>query len=109
MSDFPKGGDTAVTRAWLDKKGFLGIFIGWKADVIMGQDKADILSAVTGENGLKLWGFLNTARRTATSNIYFLPSIPFDLTGSTGSVMQQSTTQAVPHQQNTREEEECGF
>lgn len=63
MSDFPKGGGIEETRAWLDKKGFLGVFEGWEADAILGLEKSDILSGVPGENGLKLWGFLNTARQ----------------------------------------------
>ncbi len=65
MSDFPKGGDIQDTRAWLDKEGFVDVFKGsWKADAILGLDKSDILSFVPGEDGLKLWGFLNTARQT---------------------------------------------
>jgi len=27
MNDFPKGGDVSATRAWLDKKGFGGLFV----------------------------------------------------------------------------------
>ena len=64
MSDFPKGGDISSTRTWLDKKGFTGFFDGWEADAILGLDKTDIQTSVPGENGLKLWGFLNTARQT---------------------------------------------
>ena len=64
MSDFPKGGDISSTRAWLDKKGFAGVFLEWEADAIFGLDKTDILTSVPGENGLKLWGFLSTARQT---------------------------------------------
>ncbi len=64
MSDFPKGGDISSTRAWLDNEGFIGFFDGWKADAILGLDKTDIQTSVPGENGLKLWGFLNTARQT---------------------------------------------
>jgi hypothetical protein len=36
MSDFPTGGDMKVTRAWLDENGFHDIFVGWKADAILG-------------------------------------------------------------------------
>ncbi len=62
MSDYPKGGDIQATRDWLDKESFAGVFSGWKADAILGLEKSDILSSVPGENGLKLWGFLKTAR-----------------------------------------------
>lgn len=62
MSDYPKGGDIQTTRKWLDKEGFTGVFQGWKADAILGLDKDDIRDEVPGENGRKLWGFLNTAR-----------------------------------------------
>jgi len=65
MSDFPKGGDIGATRTWLDRKGFDGIFVGWKADAILGLEKSDVLTVLPGENGLKLWGFLNTARQQA--------------------------------------------
>ena len=64
MSDYPKGGDVDLTRTWLDSEGFVGFFSSWKADAILGLDKTDILNFVPGENGLKLWGFLNTARQT---------------------------------------------
>ena len=62
MSDFPKGGDIDTTRVWLNKEGFNEFFDGWKADAILGLDKTDIISIVPGERGLKLWGFMNTAR-----------------------------------------------
>jgi hypothetical protein len=61
MSDFPKGGDLEATRTWLDKEGFTDAFTGWKADALLGLEKADILAAVPND-GLKLWGLLNTAR-----------------------------------------------
>ena len=61
MSDFPKGGDVGATRAWLDRKGFVGLFVGWEADAIIGLERGDVL-ANGGENGLMLWGLLNTAR-----------------------------------------------
>lgn len=74
MSDFPKGGGIEETRAWLDKKGFLGVFEECEADAILGLDKADIITIVPGQNGLKLWGFLNTARQQSCKSIveYFL-------------------------------------
>ena len=67
MSDFPKGGDVQATRAWLDLKGFQGVFENWKADAILGLEETHILNAFpagSGDKGLKLWGFLNTARQT---------------------------------------------
>jgi len=43
-------------------------FIGnWKADAILGLERDDIMMAVPVENGLKLWGFLNTARRSTAA------------------------------------------
>jgi hypothetical protein len=63
MSDFPRGADLKVTRAWLDENGFNGIFIGWKADDILGLGRTDIFSEVSGLEGYRLWGFLNMARR----------------------------------------------
>ena len=62
MSDFPIGGDSIATRAWLDKKGFRNVFNGFEAESIMGLDKDDIISMVSGDNGLRLWGLLNTAK-----------------------------------------------
>ncbi len=73
MSDYPKGGDIASTRAWLDKEGFVGFFDGWEADSILGLEKTDILASVPGEHGLKLFGFLNTARQTAGKRTTVLP------------------------------------
>ena len=64
MSDFPKGGDIEATRAWLDKKLFENIFVGWEADAILGLERSDVL-AQGGDNALMLWGLLNTARMTA--------------------------------------------
>ena len=72
MTDFPRGGDIAATRAWLDTKGFTGIFVGWAADAILGLERADVNTMVSGENGLKLWGFLNTARATGTFAYFML-------------------------------------
>ena len=68
MSDFPKGGDIKATRAWLDKEGFEGVFVGWKADALLGLEERHIL-AHGGENGLMLWGLLNTAR-ISTGNFF---------------------------------------
>ena len=62
MSDFPKSGDAEATRVWLDKKGFVDMFKGWEADAIIGLSEENILSLVPEENGLRLWGLLNTAR-----------------------------------------------
>ena len=64
MSDYPKGGDIASTRAWLDKKGFIGIFNNWEADAILGLPEEKIMVKVPGERGEILWGFLNTASQT---------------------------------------------
>ncbi len=69
MSDFPRGGDVEATRAWLDKKGFEGLFVGWMADALFGADKEDILIEAGEDAGEMLWGFLNTARIT-TSTFY---------------------------------------
>ncbi len=54
MSDYPKGGDIPTTRAWLDRKGFNGVLVGWGADAILGLEKPDILQM---EDGLRLWGY----------------------------------------------------
>jgi hypothetical protein len=62
MSDYPHRGDAAATREWLDKEGFTGFFVGWKADALLGIEKEDIIKIV-GETGLMLWGLLNTARQ----------------------------------------------
>lgn len=66
MSDFPKGGDIEATRRWLDREGFHGLFTNWKADAILGTEKADLIAQVGNEGeGLRLWGFLNTARQSS--------------------------------------------
>jgi hypothetical protein len=72
MSDFPIGGNVQATRAWLDRKGFLDVFLDWEADSLIGSEKTDILDICTtkGQDGLKLWGYLNTAR--VVSNGKFL-------------------------------------
>ena len=64
MSDFPRGGDIEATRTWLDKEGFQGLFVGWKADALLGADKAYILKKAGEDAGEMLWGLLNTARIT---------------------------------------------
>jgi len=64
MSNFPKGGNLKATRDWLDEEGFTNVLVGWKADAILGLEKVDVCNLVPGENGMKLWGFLNTARLT---------------------------------------------
>jgi len=65
-SDFPKCGGIEATRAWLDKHGFEGKFIGWKADKILGLERTDIPD-LGGEKGLMLFSLINTARRTTGS------------------------------------------
>ena len=80
MSDYPKGGDVASTRAWLDKKGFTETFVRWEADAILGLSEERILSKVPGERGEMLWGFLNTARQTTgKTSIICSHSSPFAL------------------------------
>lgn len=69
MSTFPFGGDVKATRAWLDKKGFDGLLTGWKADAIIGLNEPQVLSVVPGENGLRLCGYLQTARNQGASHI----------------------------------------
>ena len=73
MSDFPKCGDIEATRAWLDKEGFEGLFVGWKADAILGLEERHVL-AQGGDKALMLWGLLNTARMAGgTLFISFIP------------------------------------
>ena len=69
MSDFPKGGDVAITRVWLDKKGFAELFVGWEADAILGADKIDIIEMAGKDEGRRLWGFINIARQHCNSII----------------------------------------
>ena len=71
MSNFPKGGDIEATRAWLDREGFEGIFVGWKADAILGADKAYILKKAGEDAGERLWGLLNTAKGPTGTVIRF--------------------------------------
>jgi hypothetical protein len=72
MSDFPKGGDVGVTRAWLEKEGFSDVFIGniWKAadDALLGKVdefiKSKFPSTEEGQERAEvLCGLLNTARQ----------------------------------------------
>ena len=53
MADFPKGGDIAATRAWVDRKGLERIFVGSKADSNLGLEKRYVL-AHGGEKALIL-------------------------------------------------------
>ena len=67
MSDFPKGGDVQATRAWLDLKGFQGVFENWEADALLGKPdefiRRNFPSSEKGqERAEMLCGFHNTAR-----------------------------------------------
>ena len=63
MSDFPKGGDVAAARAWLDKEGFEGFFNGWKADAVLGTTLEVIKGKDLSEDRAEmLWCLLNTAK-----------------------------------------------
>jgi hypothetical protein len=73
--DFPTGGGVTTTREWLNKKGFPEDFLGWEADAILSLDKNDVVSAVSGANGLKLWGFLNRARSTTGNKFIGVPIV----------------------------------
>ena len=78
MSDFPSGGDVQATRAWLDKEGFVDVFIGWKADAILGKSDEFVRSrfpkALEGQDQAEmLCGLLNTARQS-TGNFTMLVS-----------------------------------
>ena len=75
MSDFPKGGDGKVTRAWLDKEGFSDVFIRkiWKADALLGKEdkfiKSKFPSTEEGQERAEvLCGLLNTARQLKEGN-----------------------------------------
>ena len=68
MSDFPKGGDVVSTRAWLDRKGFDGLLVGWDADALLGADKEYVIRKAGEDEGERLWGLLNTARLTPGYN-----------------------------------------
>ena len=41
---------------------------GWKADAIIGLEEEKLLRLVPGEDGWRLWGFLNTARAPQQGN-----------------------------------------
>ena len=69
MSDFPKGGDIQATRAWLDLKGFEGVFEKWEADALLGKSdefiRRKFSSSEAGqERAEMLCGFLATARQS---------------------------------------------
>jgi hypothetical protein len=65
MSDFPKGGDVATTRAWLDRKGYQNYFIGWEADALLGIEPEFINSRFDDKDkAAMLRGFLNTAKQS---------------------------------------------
>jgi len=63
MSDFPIGGNIESTRAWLDKEGFKGLFIGWKAEPLLYAKEEYILEIAGRDEGNRLLGYLNKARR----------------------------------------------
>jgi hypothetical protein len=65
MSDFPNGGDVASSRVWLDSQRCERLFVGWNADALLGADKAYILKHAGEDEGERLWGLLQTARRIA--------------------------------------------
>ena len=74
MSDFPKGGNVDSTRVWLDKEGFAGLFLGWKADALLGKGDEFIKSRfpLDGDSQDKaemLCGLLNSARQHCNSII----------------------------------------
>ena len=63
MSNFPKGGDIAATRAWLDSRGFNGLLVDFDAEMLLGADKSDIIDEIGVEKCRRLWGLLNIARQ----------------------------------------------
>jgi hypothetical protein len=70
MTNFPKGGDVEATRVWLDNKGFINLFQGWKANDIIGKSdqflKTNFPETFEGnEQAEKLCGFMSTARKSA--------------------------------------------
>ena len=81
MSDFPRGGDVPATRAWLDKEGFTGIFVGWKTDALLGKSDEFVkskFSATDNDRAEMLCGLLNTARQSAGKFTHFC-GIPFNM------------------------------
>jgi hypothetical protein len=68
MSDFPHGGDSLLTRAWLDKKGFTNVFNGWEADALLGKSDDFIKSKFPPDEVSQDWaemlcGLLSTAKK----------------------------------------------
>ena len=98
MSDFPQGGVVKTRRAWLDNKGFEGLFIGWEADAILGLEREDIRDN-GGRDWLRLWGFLNTARQPCNF-IISLFQISLLTTFKTFCIVHQQPTAAFKHQVN---------
>ena len=47
---------------------------GWEADAIIGLEEEKLLRLVPGEDGWRLWGFLNTARLSPLDSAGFLLS-----------------------------------
>ena len=71
MSDFPRGVPT--TRAWLDRKGFVGMFALWEADALVGKSEKFIKGKFSSthedqERAEILCGLLSTARDLAQGN-----------------------------------------
>jgi hypothetical protein len=81
MSDFPKGGDVEATRVWLNEKGFYGHFPNYAADSLLGQEKSDIIETLGKDEGLRLWGLLNTAKQNQSHRVESMPSNPPPPTG----------------------------
>ena len=67
---FPVNGDVAVTRKWLDSKGFQGLFVGFEAEALLGLSQANIQRVVPGDRGLRLWGLINRAREIAGKKLF---------------------------------------
>ena len=72
MSDYPKGGDIQTTRVWLDGEGFTGVFLGLKADAILGKSdefiKTKFPESPEGQEKAEiLCGLLSTARSSPNS------------------------------------------
>ena len=66
MSDFPHGGNVETTKAWLDRKGFRDVFLGWEADALLGKTDEYVASKFRPEDRERadmLSGYLNTARQ----------------------------------------------
>ena len=87
MDDFPRGGDIATTRAWLDRKGFDRKFNGWEANAILGLTETQIRSKC--DNNLEdqdkadmLLGYLNFVRLlpSQTGKLFHYPQFGFPIT-----------------------------